>query len=284
MTRECLSNLLNLKRISKIHVFIDGPRKEGNSQEFLWRDQTIEIASQLASNHSKISLKVWDSNIGLEENSERSFAPLFENFSKLIVTEEDVHLDQSSIDFLVNLSEQDAPVLATAYSQSSHKKGLNQYRTTLFPQLWGAMYSREIFEGSLKVRRAGQINERLVQHSIMKFFPAPTPYRARLIRHWIWYFNYALKTHRHPDVLLQYASWELGQYAKAPLERLSKDVSSLDNRGMNVRHSIPLDNRHDSGFVNRENFQYCPKCEKESSRQEINTAKYILKGIQRKFS
>lgn len=283
LTSACLENLLKICGVSGIHVFIDGPRHSAGMDELMWRKKTIEVCTQFATENSKIFLKVWDRNIGLEENSKRCFTPLFEKYKWLAVTEEDVMLTQDSINFLKSQAAISKPGLVTSYSLASHKSTDLISRTTLFPQLWGAAYSSEIFEGSLRVRSVNKIDEKVVQESINRFFSKPSHFRNRLKSHWLWYFNYALRTHRHPDVLLQYASWEQGVFGTAPLIPLSRDISYRDWRGMNIRHNSGATAMHKSNLTKLGPANFCLNCEFESSRIEVNSMKHYWKFIKRKF-
>lgn len=286
LTKSCLENLVKIKGISRIHVFIDGPRALAPNDELQWRDKTIAIVNDFASNYSFIFPKVWNDNVGIVENSKRSFQPLFEEYNNMVITEEDVLLDQYSFDFLSSNISEDIPVLATAYSQSNHVVSADghNFRSTLFPQLWGAMYNRAIFEKSMNIEKNGGINTHLIVSRIKNFFPYPSVFRTRLINHWTWYFNFALRTNRHPDVLLQYASWDYGVFANAPFEQLSRDISFLDNRGMNIRHTIAELKTHPRDLRSFDSMTYCKNCEKDSCRIESNSIQHYRKSILRKLT
>jgi hypothetical protein len=284
MTYRSLSELLKLEGVQKIHLFVDGLRSTANNSEKEWREQTISVCEKMAKSTSKIELIVWKSNIGIVENSKRSFTPLFENFSEIIVIEEDVQFNQEALDFLRAELLEKGKKLVTSYSHSHHNSSGEVTRKTLFPTLWGAGYSHDIFELSLKIHKDKKVDRKLIAYVFESYHDSNFVFKERLKHFWNWYFNFAVNSGRHPDVLLQYASWLLECFATAPVQTLSEDLSRNDFRGMNPRSSAASRPIHSLNYGTGRKDGFCRTCERLTSRIEPSAVRHYASAMVRRFS
>ena len=279
LTKVCLENLVQLNGIANIFIFIDGLRSGANNLEEEWRCETIRVCEALTELHSKITLVVWESNIGIVENSKRSFTPLFEKFHEIIVLEEDVHFTQEGLNFLTTQLLENKSKLATSYSHFDHLADNKIARKTLFPTLWGAGYTGDLFELSMKIHRDQVLDQDLITEILNDFLIGDFLYKRRLIKFWKWYFGFAVKSGRHPDVLLQYASWQMNCFASAPTSTYSEDLSRLDFRGMNPRVSENSRLLHESNYSEGFQSDFCSICERYSSRIEPSSIRHYGKSL-----
>jgi hypothetical protein len=283
LTKKSLERLATLNGIQNIFIFIDGLRADANQLEREWREQTIDVCEKLAESNSSLNLTVWDSNIGVVENSLRSFIPLFEKFNEIIVLEEDVFFTQEGFNFieeelLVNKSQ-----LVTSFSHFDHFADSRNVRKTLFPTLWGTGYTKEIFELSIKVHRDKKFDGKVVEGTLEKFHKFDMAYNLRLKKFWNFYLNFAINSGRHPDVLLQYASWELNCFASAPTRTYSRDLSLTSHGAMNPRHGQASKQEHFGTYHSRQNFDFCSICEKNSSRIEPSSFRSYARSLRRRL-
>ncbi len=286
LTEESILRALSWSGLSKLFVTVDGLRKTAGADETNWRSETISIIEKYASLESRIVPMIWNRNIGLTNHSVRSLEFCFGDSERLIQIEDDNLVTEVGFSFLAKLEHKSSiPEIRSAFNKSvNHVVGQNvEYRHSLFPIQWGTSINSVIFSKYCENWYNKRIDESIVKYRIFDLPGIDYVTKKRLHRFWSNYFNSAILSPRHGDVVMQYTVFSEGIFFQVPLEDQVEDLGALDNRGMNSRNGSHIIQNHVNAKVWATDQAFiCPRCEIRNARIEPKLTRYLSNTIKRR--
>lgn len=276
MTQQSIESVLKWKNLNSLIVIIDGLRGSANSDEIKWRNQTIQLSERLASIHSNVDLWIYSDNIGITNHTKRIQGRALERGNPGIWLEEDIELDLEAYARILsqlNLVESKQPMLISAYSHSNHyREDRKLIKANLFLPLWGMAFNEEFYELFCKVWNDKKYDENIVGRTLENFFYSKslldTLYKDRVVKYWKNYLSWGFVNQNRWDAVANYALWSQSSYSFTTLNRLAKDLSYVDNRGMNQRILPKEVGTHHFRQRMLNGYDFCVECEIIGSRIE----------------
>ena len=264
-------------------VIIDGLRSGAESNEELWRNETIRAVENIAEFDSRVELWVYNDNIGNTNHILRvqERALLVEEYGIWLEEDIDLELDEY-LRLQDSIEKSDRPFSLTGYSHCNHGSNLT-YKNTLFVPLWGQTINHTLFERVSKTWNDKHFDEKIVKQVISGVFEYDRRhnprYFSRGLDYWTSYSKWGVKSSRRWDALSNYSMWLDFNFTFSTTERIAHDVSYLDYRGMNQR-SKPKDAPiHKLNLFEFEGGKFCLECERSGSRQEFSELKRISNSL-----
>lgn len=283
LTSISISKALAWPDLKRIYIIIDGLRNTANDLEVEWRKETIRVVESAGNSDSRVSLWLYDDNVGNTNHVLRTQKRALEIEDNAIWLEEDIDLDLDRYSKLQDLrANEEKPYLLTGFSQCNHLTE-QLIKHTLFVPLWGMTINRAFYDQTEKIWNDKKFNKRVVEDALWPIFKEDSKknpkYYDLILNYWINYSEWGLKSSRRWDALANYSLWSSGDYASSSMNRLAHDISHLDFRGMNQRKKPLKPIIHPTDFVKIDKFTFCIECERIGSRHAPSSVKRIKAGM-----
>jgi len=284
LTMRTLQRTLNWSGLKKLIVVIDGLRPGASEIEKKWRQMTINVINDHIDTR-KLELWCYEENIGMTEHYLRLQKRVMNEDPETIWIEEDIDLDFEEFAIL-NSSEIycNGPALISGYSHFNHANfAEKKLKGNLFVPIWGLKMNEEFHELICRTWRDKKFDEKYVEAAISEVFPRDTfsqrIYTKSVLRYWINYSKWGLVSSKRWDSLANYALWTVDRFSLSSLNRLARDVSYMDFRGMNQREK-PMDvSNHVSTFRYVGGIPFCIECEFQGSRKSPFVTRRIVDSL-----
>jgi hypothetical protein len=283
LTKRSINIFLQWDDLKQVIVIVDGLRSAAESNEKLWRNETIRAVENIAEIDSRVELWVYDDNIGNTNHILRvqERALFVEEYG--IWLEEDIDLELDGYLRLQNsIKRSDRPLILTGYSHCNHGSSLS-YKNTLFVPLWGQTINHALFERVSKTWKDKHFDSKIMKRVISGVFEYDRRhnprYFSRVLDYWTSYSEWGVKSSRRWDALANYSLWLDFDFSFSSTERIAHDVSYLDYRGMNQRSKpkdVPV---HELTTIEFEGGRFCMGCERVGSRQVFSKLKRISNSL-----
>jgi hypothetical protein len=268
MTKRSILKILEWEKLKSLTVVIDGLRNTANAKEEEWRKETIRVSEALCG--SKVSLLVYDTNIGITDHVNRVQRRILPQAPNAIWVEEDFDLNFNLYtEFLVGLKVHSTPFLICGNAQANHTEIHHPLRT-FFPPYWGQVLNLQLTEEIEKIRIDKKIDldvSRDFFNTFSKEVGFPRKFLIeRQVKYWDEYFNWAVNSPNRWDALATYVLWRCHNPTFVSPLNLVTDQAEDDFRGMNTRHEKQEPRNHSPKIMKMYNSKYCMYCEKRKSR------------------
>lgn len=286
LTEQVIKSTLTWNKLDKLLITIDGLRESAVESEKIWREATIGICERYSQLDPRVTLVVWLDNPGLTNHILRSLKHAFTMSKVVIAIEDDTLVSNQGFDFLANaVSASTAPQIAAGYNKFFHTNvdSSSGFRNTLFPTQWSTSLNASMFRIVEEVWQERRVEWKLVAKRITKLNGIGVEKKVRLFMYWYRYFKNSLKSHRHTDIVVQYAVFKSGAQYKVPWGDYVEDIAFKDWRGMNIRHNPLIRNEHAGEFYEFNGALACKVCDVLGGRIEPSFGKYIRKWLLRRI-
>jgi hypothetical protein len=237
--------------------------------ELIARSETISIAKSFEKTNKNIRTVVWDSNTGITNHAIRILTLVFNEFDYAISLEEDNFLHDGIFEFFQTclLNKSSNGFVATAYNSRPHPvQNDGTFITTLFPEQWVVMMSKEIFLTFLEVFTSQTISKRVLRKHFSSALDISKLRVELLSEYWFNHLKLCLRSPSHGDALITYSSYVNSVPYFAPVSNFVTDLGGNNPGGMNLRNASPANQIHELSVVSRGGFNYCAECEFIKSR------------------
>ena len=286
LTAQVIKSTLTWNKLGKLLITIDGLSESANDSEKAWREATIDVCVRYSEMDARILLDVWPDNPGLTNHILRSLRQAFTMSEIVIAIEDDTLVSVQGFDFLSGaISNSSEPQIAAGYNKFFHTNlnSLSGFRNTLFPTQWSTAINRSMFRIVEEVWRESKVDWRIVAKRIFQLSGLSIEKKTRLFLYWYRYFKNSLNSHRHTDIVVQYAVFKSGAEYKVPWDDYVEDIAFQDWRGMNIRHNPLIRNEHLGQFYEFNGALACKVCDVLGGRIEPSFGRYIQKWLLRRI-
>jgi hypothetical protein len=286
LTEKVIKSTLTWNKLDKLLITVDGLRQSATESEKIWRESTIGICTRYSQLDPRVALLVWPDNPGLTNHILRSLKRAFTMSNVVIAIEDDTLVSTQGFDFLANaVSTSTAPQIAAGYNKFFHTNvdSSSGFRNTLFPTQWSTSLNASMFRIVEEVWQERKVEWKLVAKRIFELNGIGVEKKARLFMYWYRYFKNSLKSHRHTDIVVQYAVFKSGAEYKVPWGDYVEDIAFQDWRGMNIRHNPLIRNEHVGEFYEFNGALACKICDVLGGRIEPSFSRYIQKWLLRRI-
>jgi hypothetical protein len=286
LTEQVIKSTLTWNKLDKLLITVDGLRQSATDSEKIWREATIGICERYSLLDPRVALVVWPDNPGLTNHILRSLKHAFKMSNVVIAIEDDTLVSTQGFDFLANVvSDSTAPQIAAGYNKFFHTNVYSSsgFRNTLFPTQWSTSLNASMFRIVEEVWQERKVEWKIVARRIINLSGIGVEKKARLFMYWYRYFKNSLKSHRHTDIVVQYAVFKSGAEYKVPWGDYVEDIAFQDWRGMNIRHNPLIRNEHVGEFYEFNGALACKVCDVLGGRIEPSFGRYIRKWLLRRI-
>jgi hypothetical protein len=282
MTEAAIQRIVNWNPGVRVHVSIDGLRSTADSQEEVWRNETIHRSEKLAESSPNIIPHVWQVNNGLTDHAIRIFDQVFETTGSVMSLEEDNLVTNEGFNFLANsTASQKAPGIATAYTSQRHRETSATSCYTLFPEQWGTALNIPIYEKFREVWFSKRIERHVTAAMLSEHFKCAGIYEKIVVEKWHRMFMASANDKSYGDALMTYSAFALGTPYQVPLNSHVEDLGSLDARGMHPRLESNVIPEHNFEEFSKGDQKFCSTCERNSTGVAglgiLHTAKFAAR-------
>lgn len=277
LTQIAIERIVSWSGLKKLVVIVDGLRPGATEAEEMWRKQVLQVVDSQQEN-AKLELWVYDKNIGITEHQIRiqKRALEIEEYGLWLEEDMEVDLDSYSSFSIEQMANPSLPFLFSGYSEFNHDANMRQrFKSSLFLPVWGLTMNAKLIE-LVEVSWKNKIyNPEVVKNVLRRVFASKSLlsriHAGSVERFWTEYISWGFRNPNRWDALALYALWCNESFVYSPLNRLVRDISYSDPRGMNKRGQPINPKSHSLNEVRSLEHIFCEDCEIVGSR--------ILKGI-----
>lgn len=278
LTQYAIEKILKWSVFGELIVVVDGLRSIANHEEKSWRNEVIQIVESYCETNPRMKLWLYEENLGITEHTIRIQGRALESGNSGIWIEEDMDLDFEKFFIAlssINLEDSVDPILLSGYSHFNHQPNTNMtIKGNLFLPMWGLAFNEVFYDLFCRIWHKKSYDFRIVENVLGKIFQdksiAGSIHRTSAISYWKEYMGWGFRNKNRWDAVANYALWTESCFSLSTVNRLSTDLSHLDNRGMNQRSfpgNVPVHK-----FEKKElgEYTFCLSCEIEGSRVPRN--------------
>jgi hypothetical protein len=279
LLRDLIKLVLNSNVVSSVDFIVDACKSPEHQIQV---KETIATIEELAPTLGRelIRIKIFEKPVNFMEHVLRTHQWVMKTHKKYIVLEEDTLISHEGLNFISNnFGEPAYSKILCSYTSYQHSE--LEIVKSLSPHLWAAAFNEYAFIDFERVSQDKEIDFSIISNTIREILPNKSliqkEFNFRAIRYWNWYFNKALESGSHPDVIQYYAQWRSGNYVDVATQSFAEDISYLSDFAMNPR-TKEIPSFHEIDKLTRQSFSFCGKCEIHRARVE-RSSDFIKRNV-----